>query len=237
MSDSGQKQSLSQSITNDFRATASLESLRQRASILSEIRTFFHQRQYWEAETPLLSAESVIDWHLEPFSVSMAAHCENQRYLQTSPELAMKRLLAGGADRIYQICKAFRKEEQGPLHNPEFTILEWYACGLNDHQQMDFTEEMIQHLFLQFKQSLPGPLLRITYEQAFHDALGVSILDLDAQELKGLAQQHGISFATESPDETQPGERDLWLNLLLAEKVEPFLKTQHAVFLYNYPAS
>lgn len=226
-----------QSVNDEFRATASLETLRQRANILAEIRSFFHQQKYWEVETPLLSSESVIDRHLEPFVVPISADPDQQRYLQTSPEFAMKRLLACGADRIYQICKAFRKEEQGLLHNPEFTILEWYACGQTDEQQMDFTEELIQHLFAHSEINLPKPLRRFTYEQAFRETLGVSILDLDTIQLKQLAQKHHLNFATESPAEDQPGERDNWLNLLLAEKVEPFLKTQHAVFLYNYPAS
>ncbi len=228
---------------DEFRTPASLETLQKRADILAEVRTFFHQQQYWEVETPLLSSESVIDWHLEPFCVPMGASAKTQRYLQTSPELAMKRLLVCGADRIYQICKAFRKEEQGLLHNPEFTMLEWYACGETDQQQIDFTEKLIQHLFAQKKKVLPARFLRLTYEEAFHETLGVSIFDLDVNQLQELARSHHISFAvshdhaTHASEDSEQAERDNWLNLLLTEKVEPFLKKQQAVFLYDYPAS
>ncbi len=228
---------------DDFRTTASLETLRKRANILAEIRLFFHQRHYWEVETPLLSSESVIDEHLEPFCVPMNADGGTKRYLQTSPELAMKRLLASGADRIYQICKAFRKEEQGALHNPEFTMLEWYACGETEQEQIDFTEALIQHLFAQTERVLPTRFKRLTYEEAFRETLGVSIFDLSLDQLQELGRSHGIGFATSTIEEkaglqtTEQSERDNWLNLLLTEKVEPFLKEQQAVFLYNYPAS
>ncbi len=232
-----------QSDDDSFRSFASLETLQQRAKILAEIRTFFHQQQYWEVETPLLSSESVIDEHLEPFCVPMNDRDGTNRYLQTSPELAMKRLLASGADRIYQICKAFRKEEQGTLHNPEFTMLEWYACGETDQQQIDFTEKLIQHLFAQARQTLPARFLRLTYEEAFRETLGVSIFDLDVNQLQELARSHHISFSepnnqlNKTCEDAAQSERDNWLNLLLTEKVEPFLKKQQAVFLYNYPAS
>ena len=244
MSKPDQNQSSVPSEKHEFRATASLDSLRKRAQILVEIRQFFHQHQYWEVETPLLSGESVIDRHLEPFAVSSGIQSSGEdvekRYLQTSPELGMKRLLACGADRIYQICKAFRREEQGPYHNPEFTILEWYACNQTDQLQMDFTEKLVQHLFNKFEQPLPDPFTRMTYEQAFREVLGVSIYDLNAQELKELARSHGLCFAgesTEENDDDHSSESDLWLNLLLAELVEPYLKKQQAVFLYDYPAS
>jgi len=228
---------------DSFRSFASLETLQKRAKTLAEIRSFFHQRHYWEVETPLLSNESVIDEHLEPFCVPMNGSSSTNRYLQTSPELAMKRLLASGADRIYQICKAFRKEEQGTLHNSEFTMLEWYACGETDQQQIDFTEKLIQHLFAQTKIVLPARFMRFTYEEAFRETLGVSILDLDVNQLQELARSHHISFATSNnegnpaPELAEQSERDNWLNLLLSEKVEPFFKKQQAVFLYNYPAS
>ncbi len=227
---------------DDFRTRASLETLRQRAKILTEIRTFFYQQKYWEVETPLLSSESVVDRYLEPFKVSTPDSSDN-RYLQTSPEFAMKRLLACGADRIYQICKAFRKQEQGTIHNSEFTMLEWYACGETEQEQMDFTEELVQYLYRQVNKELPGPFLRLTYEEAFHEVLGVSILDLDTSQLQEIARSHQIDFAVEprneknSPEFRSPSSRDLWLNLLLTEKVEPFLKKQQALFLYNYPAS
>src|SRR5262245_52755303 len=100
--------------------TAALETLRRRADLLMELRRFFHRHSYWEVETPLLSHEACVDSWIDPFVVDVAPHA--RMYLQTSPEFAMKRLLAAGANRIYQVTHSFRQEEQGRHHNPEFTI-------------------------------------------------------------------------------------------------------------------
>jgi lysyl-tRNA synthetase class 2 len=122
----------------NFLPTASLERLRQRANILKNVRSFFDQREFMEVETPVLSRDTVIDQHIQPIGIPAKTILENtvptsgeqtQLWLQTSPEFGMKRLLAAGADAIYQISKSFRAGERGRLHNPEFTMLEWYRVG------------------------------------------------------------------------------------------------------------
>ena len=118
----------------DFMPDASWDQLRARAQLLRQTRTFFDDRGFLEVDTPLLSHDTVIDRHLDPIPVRMP---EDPRqpdqgptmWLQTSPEFAMKRLLAAGAKAIYQITRAFRGAECGTLHNPEFTILVWYRVG------------------------------------------------------------------------------------------------------------
>src|SRR3990172_13356863 len=119
-----------------WRPSASLEVLQLRAKVLAHVRQFFHERGYWAVETPVLSHDVVVDAHLEPFRTrgsdeaatqSGAVHpSADELFLQTSPEFGMKRLLAAGATSIYQITRAFRKEELGRLPNPEFTMIEWY---------------------------------------------------------------------------------------------------------------
>ena len=114
-----------------FNPTSSLASLRRRSQLLGAIRRFFEDREFVHVETPLLSRDTVVDRYIEPIVVNESSVIEGgvgdgKFFLQTSPEFAMKRLLASGATAIYQICKAFRKGESGRRHNPEFTMLEWY---------------------------------------------------------------------------------------------------------------
>lgn len=128
-----------------YQPTASVAALRRRAYLLRSIRRFFEERGYWEVETPLLDREVILDAYLEPFAVPAADG--TTYYLQTSPELGMKRLLCAGARQIYQMTKAFRQHEEGRLHNPEFTLLEWYDTAKSYPEQMDFTEEFVRAMF------------------------------------------------------------------------------------------
>ena len=116
--------------------------------MLAAVRAFFAEREVLEVETPLLSAETTLDVHLDPMPCRVEAPGIDARrmYLQTSPELAMKRLLAAGAGSIYQVCKAFRGGERGRWHNPEFTMLEWYRVGFGVHRLMREVAELIETL-------------------------------------------------------------------------------------------
>ena len=118
----------------NFRPTASWQRLHQRARLLAGVRRFFDERGFCEVETPLLSADVVVDRHLDPLAVTLpfdvrSPEAGRRLWLQTSPEFGMKRLLAGGAEAIYQVTRAFRGGERGRLHNPEFTMIEWYRRG------------------------------------------------------------------------------------------------------------
>ena len=138
----------------DYLPTANLTTLRHRAMLLRAIRQFFDEAGYFEVETPLLSADIVVDAWLEPFVAEWLPLASNwsqpgsARYLQTSPEFAMKRLLAAGAKAIYQLGKVFRNGEVGQRHNPEFTMLEWYRVGDDHHAQMQWTEELVWRVFV-----------------------------------------------------------------------------------------
>jgi hypothetical protein len=138
----------------DWSPTASLPMLKLRAMLLRTVREFFDARGYFEVDTPLLSADIVVDAWLEPFVCEWLAEptCwsapgTSPRYLQTSPEFAMKRLLAAGADAIYQLGKVFRNGETGGRHNPEFTMVEWYRCGDDHFAQMAVVEELVRDVF------------------------------------------------------------------------------------------
>ena len=233
----------------DYLPAASIETLKQRSHLLQSVRTFFDTHGYWEVETPILSRDTVVDAHIDPFTAewhSEEGRVENQtghqttRYLQTSPEFAMKRLLTAGADQIYQINHAFRQAERGTLHNPEFTMLEWYRLGETHLDQMTFVESLVRHIYDeaasvsdQSKRSvLPGDqFVRFSYEEAFLKFADLSALNSSAEAFQQAAIRNQISI----PSGFDQTDCSSWQNLFLVELVEPALNQWGAVFLYDYP--
>lgn len=225
----------------DWRPTADVATLRCRSEVLQAIRDFFRAERYWEVETPLLSRETVVDANLDPIPAEYrpARGAPPQRmYLQTSPEFAMKRLLAAGADRIYQIGRAFRDGEAGPFHNPEFTMVEWYRTGDTHREQMTFTERFVRHAAAAVGEKCQVKFDReafpvISYDEMFERAIGCRVLEKSAAELVELCDDLGVG----RPARLKPDDRDGLLNLLLVERAEPLLKMLGAVFVCDYPAS
>ena len=219
--------------TNDFQSTASIHSLRQRARLLSQIRKFFDEREFFEVETPILSADVVVDRHIEPISIPGDAvgnynlTDDSVLWLQTSPEFAMKRLLASGAEAIYQTTKAFRKSERGDQHNPEFTMLEWYRTG-DDYAAG-------RQLLADFaKTILNCPTVdQVTYQNAFIEQLGICPLTAKRSELLKIVRQQ-TSYLSDDDDDL---DRDELLNILLSERVEPSLGRKIPVIVYDFPAT
>ncbi|KTD99285.1 MULTISPECIES: elongation factor P--(R)-beta-lysine ligase [unclassified Pseudoalteromonas] len=209
--------------------SADIKTLKQRADILRTIREFFHVRNVMEVETPSLSAASVTDIHLASFSTSFVGpgHAGGlPLYLQTSPEFAMKRLLAAGSGAIFQLCKAFRNEEAGSHHNPEFTMLEWYRPGFDEFALMNEMDELIQCILG------VESATRITYQDVFTQVLGLDPLTASLEQLKALACEHG--FADIAKNETK---KDTLLQLLFCMKVEPTIGQTKPCFVYHFPAS
>jgi lysyl-tRNA synthetase class 2 len=216
---------------DDFRPTASWEKLRLRSELFSKLRAFFGQRGFLEVETPLLCADTVVDRHLDPFPVvvdGQAVSGSGRTYwLQTSPELSMKRLLAAGGGAIFQVTRSFRRGETGPLHNREFTIVEWYRTGDGMAEGMQLLDELCGSLLGR------GTAERISYAEAFKRFVGADPHYADYAELETLAHQSGIS----APRSLRPDDRDGWLDLLLVERVSPHLGSDRPTILYDYPAS
>ena len=166
----------------DFLTTASIETLKKRAEIIKSIRRFFDDRDFMEVETPLLSHDIVVDRYLEPVAIDVQqlgiATLESQKmWLQTSPEFGMKRILASGAQAIYQITKAFRSGEAGGRHNPEFTMLEWYRVGDDQFAGIELLGEFIQNILA------TAPAKPISYRQAFLDNAGIDPLTATVKNL------------------------------------------------------
>lgn len=213
----------------NWQPTATVEQLKQRAHLLRDIRQFFQQRDVLEVDTPAMSHATVTDIHLHTFQTEFVGpgYANGRKlYFMTSPEFHMKRLLAAGSGCIYQIAKAFRNEESGRYHNPEFTMLEWYRVGFDHHQLMDEMEQLLQ-LTLKCHAAQ-----RITYQQAFLQVLKVCPLEGSMAELKAVAATLGLNDIAE-PEQ----DRDTLLQLLFSIGIEPKIGQQAPVFVYDFPAS
>lgn len=208
----------------NWQPSYSIEALTQRAQILSKIRAFFAARNVLEVDTQILSRATVTDLALEGIAVPYQGETF---YLQTSPEYAMKRLLAAGAPDIYQLGKVFRSDEAGRYHNPEFTMLEWYRLGFDLNQLMDEVDDLLR---LILKSS---PALRCTYQAVFEQYCGLDPHIASIEQLKNVAAHHHIIVS----ESLQDADKDTWLQLLFSHVIEPKLGFDAPVFVYAYPAS
>jgi lysyl-tRNA synthetase class 2 len=209
-----------------------LDALRHRSELLRVLREFFAAHDFFEVDTPVLSADIVVDRHLDPLAVTLFDNPRSPQkgrtmWLQTSPEFAMKRLLAAGAKAIYQVAHAFRGGESGRWHNPEFALVEWYRVGDTMWQGMEFLSELSDRLLGR------GEAERTSYAEAFQKHLAIDPHAATAEELAAVAAKHDVTV----PKSLRIGHRDEWLHLLSAECVEPHLGREQPTILYHYPAS
>jgi lysyl-tRNA synthetase class 2 len=207
-----------------WQPAADLQAIRQRAVLLARLRQFFAEREILEVETPLLCSQAVTDPHIEPFVLSQGAVLTSPRFLQTSPEYAMKRLLVAFGEPIFQIARAFRDGEAGARHNPEFSLLEWYRPGFDHHRLMDEVAELVQECLG------ARPLERYSYRQLFLERLAIDPFTASSDALETVARRHL------DPGDLS-GDRDLWLDLLMSHVLEPGLGDGTCCFVYDYPAS
>jgi elongation factor P--(R)-beta-lysine ligase len=195
--------------------------------MLAAAREFFAKRGVLEVETPILSAAAVSDPQIESLATRVAGMAA-PAYLCTSPEYAMKRLLAAGSGDIYQICKVFRDGERGRWHNPEFTMIEWYRVGMDDSALMSELEMLVRALLAPERQ--PAPAERLSYSAALVRHAGVDAFASSESELRKAAERHGI-FCDAKLD------RDATLDLLMGLVVGPRLGRERPCFICDYPAS
>jgi lysyl-tRNA synthetase class 2 len=213
-----------------WQPTASIESLRERARILQRIRAFFDQYEIVEVDTPLISQSGTPDPHLQSFTTYYLADPSIEpllRYLHTSPEFPMKRLLAAQMGSIFQICKVFRQGERGRVHNPEFTMLEWYRPGFSFQQLIDEVLTLFTHVVGAYQHLLAPE--QITYQQLFLKYMHIDPLIADDEVLKNMAQQKGAEIHSTM-------SRNDWLDLLMSLYIEPELGKDRATCVTHYPA-
>jgi lysyl-tRNA synthetase class 2 len=222
------KEQINPLVGSAWQPSASLEKLRQRAKLIDKIRDFFRERDVLEVDTPVMSHGTITDPHVVGIPVlyqAIGSPHETKLYLQTSPEYGMKRLLAAGTGAIFQINKAFRQGEVGKIHNPEFTILEWYRPGFDHHRLMDEMDLLLQ-LILQTPKAE-----RISYQDLFENYLGVNPHQATTEDLMQCAKQQNIPFGSVLSD------RDAWLDLLWTHAIEPHVGDERPLFLFDFPAS
>jgi elongation factor P--(R)-beta-lysine ligase len=210
-----------------WQPTATRAALKTRAAMLARTREFFAQRAVLEVETPILSAAAVSDPQLQSLHTQVAGIVE-PRYLHTSPEYAMKRLLAAGSGDIYQVCKVFRDEELGRWHNPEFTMLEWYRLGFDDAALMTEVEALLAHLLTGLRNFQTAE--RLTYSAALNRHAGVDAFTSSDADLAQAAVRHGVHC-----DSTL--DRDAKLDLLMGLVVGPRLGLERPCFIHDFPVS
>ena len=193
--------------------TASLASLKARAGTIRRIRDFFESWGFLEVETPVLSRDTVVDRYLEPFDVSVGDG--RSYYLQTSPEFAMKRMIAAGANAIFQIARVFRRGDFGQKHNPEFTMLEWYRTGDGYATGIAFLSDLTDAVLHR------GKATRVTLRQLFAGHVRLNPHTANCRQLHDYARKSGIAF----PDSFGLAEHDRenWVDLIFSERIQPLL--------------
>lgn len=211
-----------------WRPTAPLSVLKQRADIFCQLREFFRDRGVWEVDTPLLGHAGVSDPHIRNFIThyhpSMGEDKSQVRYLQSSPEYAMKRLLAAGSGSIYQISKVFRDEACGAQHQYEFSLLEWYRVGWSEEKLIEEVKSVVTLVLGEQSWRV------ITYADLFQQMLHINPHTISVSELHLLSKQH----INQDFDFT---DKDQWLDLLFTHIIEPPLKKMGFVIIIQYPAS
>jgi len=209
-----------------WRPTTGRDFLLRRARLLAAVRGFFAERRVLEVDTPVLGLHTVTDPHIDSIAVTPPpGSTPGAAYLQTSPEYAMKRLLAAGSGDIYQIAHAFRAEEHGRLHNPEFTLLEWYRLGYDHHGLMTEVAELVRSVLGAL------PVRRFTYAEAFGRFADLDPFDAGPDALRRCAAR-AVPGAPDLGD-----DRDAWLDLIMGHLIAPALGAESLDFVYDYPAS
>ncbi|HYG08110.1 MAG TPA: EF-P lysine aminoacylase EpmA [Stenotrophomonas sp.] len=209
---------------------ADLQALRLRAALNADIRAFFAERGVLEVETPVLSAAGNTEPNIESFQARFSGHVDAGpavRWLRTSPEYPLKRLLAAGIGDCYELGRVFRNGEAGGRHNPEFTLLEWYRVGWNERRLAEETTELVQRALARVGRQ--AEVHATTYRQLFLDALGLDPFNASLEQLQGPLAQVRID-----------GEglgRDDWLDLLMTHQLQPAFPRDRITIVFDWPAT
>ena len=215
---------------SDWRPTASLDALHLRARLYATIRAFFAEREVLEVETPVLSMAGNTDPNIESFSLEFSGRTDGAprtRWLRTSPEFALKRLLAAGVGDCYELGRVFRNGEAGGRHNPEFTMLEWYRIGWDHHQLIGETVDLVQTAMTLVGRKADATTT--TFRDLYRERLGLDPFTADDAELRAALGDVEIDPAGLN--------RDDWLDLLMTHRLQPGFGRDAILVVRDYPAS
>ena len=212
---------------NDWQPSASLATLEQRARMLARVREHFSGTGALEVETPTLSTAAVTDVHLASIR---AEACGSARYLHTSPEYAMKRLLAAYGRDMWQGVRVYRDGESGRWHNPEFTMIEWYRVGIDERALMHEVETLIMAVVEPYRVLQAAE--RLAYADAMQRYAQIDAFASSIDELRARLLQADIEVPASLAE-----DRDGHLDLLMATLVGPQLGRDRVTFVHDYPAA
>ena len=215
-------------MNDGWRPSAGIDALRLRARLLERVREYFRVRDVLEVETPVAVARTVSDPQIESLQLTGDA----PRYLHTSPEYAMKRLLAAGSGDVFQVCKVFRAGERSALHNPEFTMIEWYRVEMDLPGIMAETAGLAALLLADGWPHAGLPVEYLDYQAAFRRELQVDPLEVPMAVLAPLCVKHGLAAGSAAD-----ASRDQLLDFLVATQIGPNLGRHGLTCLHHYPAS
>ena len=215
-----------------YAVSAAPATLRLRAAVLARMRAFFAARGVLEVETPALSPAGISDVALESVTASARSLGPRPLYLHTSPEYAMKRLLASGSGDIYQLARVFRDDELGRWHQPEFTLLEWYRVGWDELALMTEVEQLLGDVLATtatVRSPEPGNAVRVTYAEACERSLGLAPTS-ETPRLVAAIRERGV-------DVPAGLAHDAVLDLAFSTLVVPSFAPEALTFVHDYPAS
>lgn len=214
----------------DWQPTASLDALHLRARLNATVRAFFVERGVLEVETPVLSRAGNTDPNIASFALEFSGRTDGAprtRWLRTSPEFPLKRLLAAGVGDCYELGRVFRDGEAGGRHNPEFTMLEWYRVGWDHRRLAEEAVDLVRTaLGLVDRTATPR---RVSYRELYLDALGIDAFDATTTEL-----QDALGDVVLNPEGLG---RDDWLDLLMTHRIQPSFSDDTITVVLDYPAS
>ena len=215
---------------SDWRPGAGLEALRLRARLYAVVRDFFARRDVLEVETPVLSRAGNTDANIASFSLEFSGRTDGAprtRWLRTSPEFPLKRLLAAGIGDCYELGRVFRDGEAGGRHNPEFTMLEWYRVGWDHLRLVDETVALVRAALALVARD--ATVARSTFRDLYRDMLGVDPFTADVATLQGALGEVRI--------DPEGLTRDDWLDLLMMHRIQPAFPADRITVVHDYPAS
>lgn len=213
---------------DSFRPSCNRETWVERQRLLQQVRSFFAKRNVLEVETPVLSRACGTDPNLDYFKTSAACNASDpERYMMTSPEFHLKRLVAAGFGDVYALARSFRKDESGVRHNTEFTMAEWYRVGMPMERLMEEVEELCSEIL---GKNISAK--RTRWVDAFRNYAGIDPFATDPDVWKNCCKTHGLPLF-----ESDEFRIDEWRDYVMALIVEPSLGMECGEFIYDYPPS